>query len=82
MEDYNCPSYSDCQLINGELIVPDIVDKKHYTSNYCLNGKKHWSACKRYITKSALHFCPDFVLPDTPLTPEEIIEKFDNETFY
>jgi len=36
-----------------------------------------WLTCTRYITKSQLNFCPDFVLPDTDATPDEIIARFD-----
>lgn len=81
MADYYCPSFSDCQLIKGDKIVSEIKLKEEFISNYCSNDKKNWSQCKRYITKTKLNFCPDFVLPNTSLTPEEIINKFDNETF-
>ena len=79
MADYHCPNYNDCKLVISNLIVTSVSVKEKYISDYCLKGKDYWSQCKRYITKSTLNFCPEFVLPDTPLTPEEIIDKFDNE---
>jgi len=79
MADYHCPNYNDCKLVNSLIIVATLEAKENYMTNYCLQDKKYWSTCKRYITKATLNFCPDFVLPDTPLTPEEIIDKFDNE---
>ena len=81
MEESNCPSYSDCKLVKTDRIVKDFDDKNNYISDYCLNDQEHWSKCKRYLTKTQLNFCPDFVLPDTSLTPDEIIEKFDTEIF-
>jgi len=36
-------------------------------------------SCKRLIAKNTLDFCPDFVLPATPLSVDEIIDKFDEE---
>jgi len=81
MKDYQCPSYSDCQLVKSDNIVSNTEQKEKYIKEFCTMDKKCWSQCKRYITKTKLNFCPDFVLPDTSLTPEEIIDKFDNETF-
>ncbi len=81
MADYHCPNYNDCKFVNSNIIVANTEKKENYLSDYCQKEKNHWSQCKRYITKASLNFCPDFVLPDTPLTPEEIIDKFDNEIF-
>ena len=50
-----------------------------YLQYYCEDGAEKWSACKVLIVKNILHFCPDFVLPDTDLTPDKMIDKFDNE---
>ncbi|PKP35013.1 MAG: hypothetical protein CVU00_04245 [Bacteroidetes bacterium HGW-Bacteroidetes-17] len=81
MAAYHCPNYNDCKLVNSLIIVANLEAKENYMTNYCLQDKNYWSNCKRYITKATLNFCPDFVLPDTPLTPEEIIDKFDDESF-
>jgi hypothetical protein len=72
----NCPSYNGCQLVNGTLKI-DQEDQKRYINLFCLNPDGHWQACKRFITKTELSFCPDFVFPDTKLSAEEIIEKYD-----
>ncbi len=50
-----------------------------YIENFCKAEKSKWCTCKRLLTKNALNFCPDFVLPDSTLSIEEIIDKFDNE---
>lgn len=75
-----CPNYTNCKLATTNEVVKDKLKEK-FISDYCMKDKNHWSKCKRYITKTTLNFCPDFVLPDTFLTPEEIIDKFDNEIF-
>jgi hypothetical protein len=74
-----CPNYKSCQLVNAPYIVREATKRDMYMSKYCLHGESAWSRCKRYITDKALNFCPDFVLPDSPGTPEEIISKFDDD---
>jgi hypothetical protein len=38
-----------------------------------------WKKCKRYITKKSLWICPDFVLPDSDLTEEDVIEQVEKQ---
>jgi hypothetical protein len=76
-----CPNYTNCKLVTGSSIVTDQKTKETYLEDYCRKNEKNWSQCKRYLTKIKLNFCPDFVLPDTNLTPDEIINKFDDELF-
>jgi len=77
MEDPYCPNFSSCQLINGQIAIAE-SNKEKYISLFCIGPLGKWQACKRFSTKEQIGFCPDFVLPDTNLTLEEIIEKFDN----
>jgi len=72
-----CPNYPTCILVNPPYIPLDAGKKETYMSIYCHGGDTAWDSCKRYITKRALNFCPDFVLPDMPGTPDEIIDEFD-----
>jgi hypothetical protein len=72
-----CPNYQTCLLVNPPYIVLGAEKKEMYMSMYCRAGELSWSSCKRYITKKALSFCPDFVLPDSPETPDQIINEFD-----
>ncbi len=58
-------------------LVSDPQRRQFYLNTYCLHGDKAWNSCKRLIAKNALNFCPDFVLPDSPLSPSEIIDEFD-----
>lgn len=76
-ETYYCVNYLSCQLVNTNNIVPDEQKRLFYINNFCRGNKDTWKKCKRYVTKEELNFCPDFVLPDSLLTTNEIIEEFD-----
>jgi hypothetical protein len=58
-------------------VEPDQDKRNAYIDNYCHSYCDAWQICKRYITKNALQNCPDFVLPDTEMTVDEILEKWD-----
>ena len=77
MEVPHCPNYNACQLVHMANIVSDPQKKQFYLDAYCLGTAEFWSLCKRFIAKNALNFCPDFVLPDSPFSPSEIIDQFD-----
>jgi len=79
MDHTQCPNYNICRLVTVEDFKFEKGSRKDYLLTYCQAGEASWSQCKRYITKNALNFCPDFVLPDTTLTTDEIIDKFDEE---
>lgn len=77
MEASRCPNFKVCRLVTIEGFFGDDTKRKDYIDKWCTTGEKNWSACKRYLTKKELDFCPDFVLPDTVLSIDEIIDKFD-----
>lgn len=79
MEDLNCTNYSTCRLVVAEGFPLSQERKILYMNKYCKNGKSAWLECKRYTTKAALGFCPDYVLPDSTCSLSEIIDQFDNE---
>jgi len=72
-----CPNYKTCLVVNAPYIVSEAVKREMYMSTYCLRDEVSWSVCKRYITKKALNFCPDSVLPDSTGSPAEIMNEFD-----
>lgn len=78
MEVNFCPNYKGCQIINIEGFVKDKEKRKLYLKIFCESNEGNWENCKRYITKKILKFCPDFVLPDSALTMEEIMNKIEN----
>lgn len=77
MSDLLCPNIEVCRLVIAPEVLPDSDKRNEIIETYCKQGEAKWSLCKRFITKQKLNFCPDFVLPDTQLTPDEIIDKFD-----
>jgi len=79
MDSKICTNYKVCRLVVGSDYVIEDDKKQAYIESYCEAGVNNWTSCKRYITKSELNFCPDFVLPDTTLSPKEIIDKFDED---
>lgn len=74
-----CTSYSNCKLVNSNSLVLSSQERQCYIDAYCHAGEKAWQSCKRYVCREVLHFCPDFVLPDTELSMDEIVDKFDNQ---
>ena len=79
MDNPYCPNYNNCKLVNEVGFTGDELLRKNYISEYCQAGKAKWESCKRLIAKNTLNLCPDFVLPDTMLSVDEIIDKFDDE---
>ncbi len=79
MEISHCPNMNVCKLVTEVGFTGNEAQRNDYIQAWCKTDEAKWSKCKRLITKEVLKFCPDFVLPDTPLTPDEIIDKFDEE---
>ncbi len=73
-----CPNYGGCRLVTTDVVVPDSAKKDKYFADYCETEEK-WKSCLRYITRKSLWMCPDFVLPDSDMTEDEIVEKFEEE---
>ena len=69
-----CPNYKECALVNNKLALDEHI-YKYYIDNYCCCREGSWSDCTRFRAKEELNFCPDFVLPDTVMTADEIIKK-------
>jgi len=73
-----CPNYKECALVNKQIDLSDDV-YMGYINSYCCCNKGLWSECMRFRAKEKLSFCPDFVLPDSIMTIDEVIDRFDNE---
>lgn len=72
-----CPNIINCHLV----LIPGFAGSKelqgNYVLSYCRSENENWKSCKRFIVKNTLNFCPDFVMPDTDLSPDEVLDKFD-----
>ncbi len=73
-----CPNYGGCRLVQTEVVEPDDAKREKYIEAYC-SREEAWKTCVRYITRKSLWICPDFVLPDSNLTEDEIIERYEDE---
>ena len=76
--DCSCPNVAQCKLISDAAFVIPKEKKDNYLDEFCRSTTEKWKDCKRYLTRLALNFCPDFVLPDTQMTIDEIIDEFDS----
>lgn len=79
MTEKSCPNFNSCRLVNLQEFATGEVSRDEYLESYCVDGPQDWERCKRFQIKKMMGFCPDFVLPDSTFTFDEIIEKFDNE---
>ncbi|MCK5705830.1 MAG: hypothetical protein KAI29_31990 [Cyclobacteriaceae bacterium] len=78
MSDKFCPNINSCRMVSTDAVVPDEKTKEQFIDSWCRQDEDTWLNCKRFNTKKALSFCPDFVVPDTSLSIDEIVEKFEN----
>jgi hypothetical protein len=74
-----CPNFSGWQIVNIKDFVADEEKKQAYIDTYCHGENAGYTHCKRFQTKKALNFCPNFVMPDSPWSIDEIMEKCENE---
>lgn len=79
MADSICPNINTCRMVATCDVVKDPLVKEDYINTWCRKGEEMWGKCKRYNTKKELGFCPDFIVPDTTLSLDEIIDKIENE---
>lgn len=72
-----CPNYKACKIIVDLSFELEHNARTNYMKSYCENGEMAWSSCKRYLVKETWHICPDFVLPDTTHSPDEILDMLE-----
>ncbi len=82
MSNNYCPNFTDCKLVQTDLVIKDDEKKKSaYIEAYCTDKEAVWKNCKRYQVRMQLQFCPNFVFPDTKLNLDEIMDKYEEGTF-
>ena len=70
----SCPKAEGCKLFNNNLLSkPEYAET--YRSLLCNAGEKRWSQCKRHIVSTKFGKCPDYVLPNSVMTIEEVESK-------
>jgi len=73
-----CPNYGSCRLVQTDVIEPDSVKKEQYIDTYCLK-EEAWKKCNRYAIRKALWICPDFVLPDSDMTEDDVADRYEDK---
>lgn len=66
-------------MVSTTEVITDEDKKAAYIESWCKDTNGKWERCKRFNTKAKLGFCPDFVLPDTDMTIDEILDRFEEE---
>lgn len=79
MSDLFCPNLHNCKFINSGKPESCNHEKDFYLTGFCRSEHSNWENCKRLQTKSILDFCPDFVLPDSQMSIDQIMEIFDDQ---
>jgi len=67
----NCPHTSKCPIFNGVLSGKEMTANS-YKRQYCEAGFARYSTCKRYLSNKEFGICPSNLLPNSPLSVEEI----------
>lgn len=80
MSEPDCPNIAGCRLVNDQGVNIHTAQRQMYIESYCHGYSPGYEACCRYITKKSIFFCPDFVLPDSAMTLDEILDKIESES--
>lgn len=75
--EYLCPKTPKCPLFNDNLL-KRAGSADIYKNGYCRNIAK-FKECKRYIISEKVGKCADFIMPNSSLSNEKIIEKMKKE---
>lgn len=66
-----CLRSGDCALFKGNINLPEDT-KLMYKCYYCVGQDQGWETCRRYQMMEMAGFCPDFVMPNSLLSAEQI----------
>jgi len=69
-----CRLCNRCDLFNGDINLPEDT-RIMYKYHYCLAKENRWEQCKRFIFENINGYCPDFVMPNSLLTLDQIWQK-------
>jgi hypothetical protein len=69
-----CTLCSECPLFKGSINIPEEI-RVMYKLHYCAGTMNRWKECKRYCYQNLTGECPDFVMPNSLLSFEQIRQK-------
>ena len=70
-----CPNAQNCPLFLGMLAGKEMFTE-FYRSTYCEGGEEKHKKCKRFIIKSIYGKCPPDLLPNSSLSIEKIVKRY------
>ena len=71
-----CPRQAVCSLFNDKITTfKSKMSLEIYKKLYCNARDEYWKECKRLTIINKTGKCADFVMPNSSLTIEQIIEK-------
>lgn len=80
MESRYCPKLEKCPLFNGELLKRKRSEET-YKNLYCKEPSANgWKRCKRYLVSEKMGWVPDWVLPNSSYSIDEIQQKMEKST--
>ena len=71
-----CPNFGGCRYVRTEVVEPDATKREATIQAICQDEEK-FKTCRRYQIRKALWICPDFVLPDSEITEDEVAERYE-----
>ncbi len=75
-----CPKFEACPIYNEKITLYSQETLEIYKRNYCMAGEENYTKCKRYIfAQQTGQPAPLFVLPNSLLSVEQILEKMKQE---
>jgi hypothetical protein len=72
-----CPNFGGCRYVKTEVVEPDDARREATIEAYCHN-EENFKTCRRYSIRKALWICPDFVLPYSDISEDEVAERYEN----
>jgi hypothetical protein len=70
-----CSGSAKCPIFNGILSGKEMTSRA-YRLQYCESTDQNWHLCKRFMTKKQYGVCPPELLPNSPLTVDQIAAKY------
>jgi len=71
-----CPNFGGCRYVITEVVEPDAAIREATIEAYC-HKEETFKTCRRYIIRKALWICPDFVLPDSEISEDEVADRYE-----
>ncbi|HRY31978.1 MAG TPA: hypothetical protein P5531_03320 [Bacteroidales bacterium] len=72
-----CTNLRTCPLVNKPLLPEEPERREVYLQTYCFPANNKYLECRRYIFKLKYGFCPDFLMPDSVMCEDEVLDRYE-----